>query len=142
MKRMHDIEAITIHGFDTPADMDVTPEDLHQWHVVENGWDDVGYHWWIDRQGKVHQGRSDRYQGAHVGGHNPNNLGVGMAGGKPDFNYTQKQLTAMTRLVSMYRTRYPNAKVGGHRDWGETGKTCPGFDVRAYLQLDDSEAIK
>ena len=130
------IEFITVHGFDTPASMDVTPEHLHQWHVTENGWRDVGYHWWFDRDAVLHQGRPDTQQGAGVRGHNPRNLQVGMAGGRPDFNYTGAQLAGLRKLIDSYLAKFPDAIVKGHRDWGETGKTCPGFDVAEWFYND------
>jgi len=127
-----DIKFITVHGFDTPASMEVTYDMLYQWHVVENGWSGIGYHWWIDRRGVVHTGRPDTKPGAGVAGHNANNLHIGMAGGRPDFNYTGKQLNALRSLIESYLLKYPQAEVKGHRDFPSTGKTCPGFNVKEW----------
>jgi N-acetylmuramoyl-L-alanine amidase len=126
------ITRIAVHGFDTPASMNVTHDHLYQWHVIENKWSDIGYHWWIDRKGMLHQGRPDTMPGAGIAGYNKDTLHIGMAGGRPDFNYTGKQLATLRKVIDDYARRYPGADVGGHRDWGSHGKTCPGFNVKEW----------
>lgn len=47
---------------------------------------DVGYHFLIDSEGHIFEGRPLKYEGAHVSGHNPHNIGIVFLGnfaGKP-----------------------------------------------------------
>lgn len=127
---------LTVHGADTPATMDIGAEEIRRWHADPkpegNGWSDIGYHWVIRRDGRTEKGRPENLMGAHVAGHNRGNIGVCLVGGRPDFNYTQPQLDALRRFIGVFMVENPGAELKGHRDWGDTGKTCPGFDVKAW----------
>jgi hypothetical protein len=107
----------------------------------------IGYHWVIDLDGSIQRGRHPREVGAHVAGHNAKSLGICLVGGaEPDARYTVAQWDALRRLVDELQQRWPQARVVGHRDLSpdadgdgrverhEWLKTCPGFDVAAWLQ--------
>ena len=49
---------------------------IREYHVGNNGWADIGYHFAIDGRGHVWQCRQAAYQGAHVGGKNEFNIGI------------------------------------------------------------------
>src|ERR1043165_3250624 len=53
-------------------------EQIRRAHVNHqpDPWADIGYHYIIDPQGRVWEGRPVRFQGAHVKDQNENNLGV------------------------------------------------------------------
>ena len=55
--------------------MDIGVDDIRTWHVRDNGWDDVGYHHVIKRDGTVEKGREHDVIGAHAKGMNTNSLG-------------------------------------------------------------------
>jgi hypothetical protein len=40
----------------------------------------------------------------------------------------------MTTIVKDLQSKYPNAKVLGHRDFPKVSKACPSFDVAAWLK--------
>ena len=44
-------DTIVIHCSATPKDMDIGVEKIKHWHTVDNGWDDIGYHYVIKRDG-------------------------------------------------------------------------------------------
>ena len=37
----------------------------------------------------------------------------------------------------MWKKKYPKAKILGHRDFPNTKKTCPNFDVELWLKKVD-----
>lgn len=95
-----------------------TVESIRRYHVEVNGWDDIGYHWLVYRDGSVHAGRPEQLQGAHAKGRNARSIGICLIG-RDDF--TAAQLAALTRLVSEIRGRYPGAKrIERHHE------ECPG----------------
>lgn len=127
---MREIKEIVVHCTFT-GDEDVTVRDLDRKHRLI-GWDGVGYHYVITRTGEVQTGRPVDRAGAHVPGLNKYSIGVAMAGGAPEDNFTQAQYRALGMLVSGLATKYPNARIVGHRDVSRAPTTCPTFDVGAW----------
>jgi N-acetylmuramoyl-L-alanine amidase len=126
------IDKIIIHCADTPAHMDIGVQEIARWHR-DRGWNDVGYHWVIRRNGTIEKGRDEAVQGAHVRGHNHDSIGVCLVGGKGGFNFNWRQVGALRNLITELLGRYPGADVLGHREL-DPGKECPCFDVRAYFE--------
>ncbi|MDC0531285.1 N-acetylmuramoyl-L-alanine amidase, partial [Alphaproteobacteria bacterium] len=91
----------------------------------------VGYHKIINRSGKIENGRPEYWIGAHVKGKNHNSLGVCLIGKD---HFTKRQFLSLERVLKKWKTIYPNAKIVGHRDTGNTKKTCPNFDVISWSQ--------
>lgn len=137
MTRMGKVTEIIIHCSSTYARMDWGAEEIRECHVKENGWDDIGYHWVIRRNGAIEPGRSEYYAGAHCTGHNSKAVGVCFVGGlgdngKPEDNFTKAQFDSGARLVKALMERFPNAKVYGHSDFAD--KACPVFNVKDFLR--------
>ena len=124
------INKIVVHCSDSPHRGD-TAADVHRWHQ-ERGWSGIGYHFTIDEEGMVEQGRPPYWAGAHVRGHNSNSLGV-MLFGIDEFTPVQKE--ALRSLLDELLNLYPEATLYGHRDL-DHGKTCPNFDVRGWYYGD------
>jgi hypothetical protein len=53
---MREIEHIVVHCADTYADMNIGVEQIRKWHL-KRGWNDVGYHYVIRRNGQIELGR-------------------------------------------------------------------------------------
>jgi N-acetyl-anhydromuramyl-L-alanine amidase AmpD len=128
---MREIDEIVIHCADTPKHMDIGAEKIRTWHVHGNGWSDIGYHWVIPRGGGCEKGRDESEPGAHVRGHNSNSIGICLVGGKGGFNFTRQQMATLEAKIIDLTTKYPDARVVGHRDL-DSGKECPTFDVAAW----------
>jgi hypothetical protein len=91
------------------------------------GWADIGYHYIIDRAGRVYEGRSVNYQGAHVGKeNNPHNLGIMCLGNFELQQPSDAQLRALAQTVSHLRRRHKVAanRIYTHRELTPT--VCPG----------------
>jgi N-acetylmuramoyl-L-alanine amidase len=106
----------------------------------------IGYHYVIDVDGLVQCGRRLAEVGAHVKGHNAKSIGICLVGGaEPVAAYTAAQWSSLTYLVNTLRLQRPLARVVGHRDLSSDAnadgrvqvhewlKTCPGFDVQAWM---------
>lgn len=149
---MRAISKIIIHCAATPPEMDIGAKEIRDWHVKDNGWSDIGYHWVIRRDGQIEPGRPEATRGAHCAAKNGNVASIGIcmvggvkrvpdgktASGKPktklvaDDNFTQPQWVSLRKLVRDLHGRYPNINtVLGHRDL-DPGKVCPSFSVRDW----------
>lgn len=115
----------------------------HAAHAAK-GWGGEGYHYCITRRGTIIGLRPTNLKGAHVGGHNSNNVGVmfhGTTGDKPTIRQRRsyKWLLAnahTTRLPKAHRTDRDlrKAKRRGHNDWpGHTTNACPGTHKKMIL---------
>lgn len=68
------IRFIVVHHSATANDASI--DDIRNVHVEERGWDDIGYHWLIDHEGIIRQGRREHLIGAHCKGLNDQSIGV------------------------------------------------------------------
>lgn len=122
---LKDIEFLVIHCSDTDDKQNLSAINLHKMHL-NFGWDGIGYHKVITRSGKIENGRPEYWVGAHVKGINQTSLGVCLIGRN---KFTKKQFLSLERILKKWKALYPSAKIVGHRDTGNTAKTCPNFDV-------------
>jgi len=137
---MREINKVVVHCSATKQSMDIGAEDIRGWHKGK-GWDDIGYHYVIRRNGKVEKGRDVSIAGAHAKGHNFNSIGICLVGGiddnsKADDNYNLKQYNALIQLISFLEITFPIDDVLGHRDLPSVNKSCPCFDVRAWYKFE------
>ena len=139
---MRQINEIIIHCADTKEGKDLKAADIKSWHTSKppqgNGWKDIGYHYVVDLDGTIEQGRPLDQVGAHTKDHNAKTIGICYVGGR-DANgnvkdtRTDAQVAAMRRLVKSLKIVFPTiVKVSGHRDYA--AKACPSFDARTEYQ--------
>ena len=152
---MRALDEIIVHCTDTRPDWmngRTTAEkvaEIRRWHVSPpNSWSDIGYHFLIDRNGKVATGRPVEKVGAHVKGHNANSIGISLIGGhgsassdKFEDHFTPEQATSLRDLITELRRKHGINKVSGHNEYAN--KACPGFNLKAwYGGLAQKEARK
>jgi len=131
---------LTVHASATYPSMDIGKTEIDQWHR-DRGWNGIGYHFVIRRDGTVETGRPVHRVGAHVGNHNTGNIGICMVGGlkqgtknTPEDNYTSDQWTALNQLLTELHERWPDAKLMGHNDFrGHETRGCPCFNQKIYF---------
>jgi N-acetylmuramoyl-L-alanine amidase len=128
---MRNIEEIIIHCSATPEGRDVSTEEIRQWHL-DRGWSDIGYHFVVELDGTVYDGRPLEVAGAHARGHNSQSIGICYVGGvdsdmEAKDTRTNEQAIALVELITSLKERFPEAIVIGHRDVSE--KECPSFDA-------------
>lgn len=135
---MRKITKIIVHCADTPEGRDDKAADIRRWHKAR-GFNDIGYHYVVDLDGTIEQGRDVSVAGAHCTGHNADSIGVCYIGGAdtdmtPKDTRTKEQKTAMRLLLKYLVQKYPGAKIYGHRDFAN--KSCPCFDAKTeYAEL-------
>lgn len=133
MKRALDkINLIVLHcsASDRPAHDDISV--IRKWHVEERGWSDVGYHYFIKRDGTIQVGRMLDVIGAHVAGHNRYSIGICLHG---NGEYTEEQFKSAGRLVAGLQIAllFTKIEIKGHCDLDKKKSYCPGFDRDEFI---------
>ena len=136
-----EIDYIAVHCTASREGQEQTVDEIRREHLAQ-GWSDIGYHYVVTLDGKVHIGRDVDIAGSHVAGFNARSVGVAYVGGvenRPGVPYsqlkakdtrTQAQKAALLSLLMDLRRIYPNAKIMGHRDFPNVHKDCPSFDAK------------
>ena len=136
------IDLIVIHCSATRATQCYTVDDCRRDHRGR-GFADIGYHYYITRDGVVHAGRPLYQQGAHAVGHNAHSIGICYEGGldargRPADTRTPEQKETLQRLLQRLKEDYPEVNVVGHRDLPGVKKDCPCFEVQFLAELFDA----
>ncbi len=114
-------------------------ESIRRYHRDDREWGDIGYHYAIDRAGRIWECRILRWQGAHVKDHNENNLGVMLLGNFELQSPSKAQLETLPRLVRKLRWDHgvPERALKSHREWVATA--CPGKHLQPRFAAMRSE---
>jgi N-acetyl-anhydromuramyl-L-alanine amidase AmpD len=119
-------------------------QDIHRWHQ-EKGWNGVGYHYFIRKNGNIYRGRDKDAIGSHCLGINEVSVGVSLEGNFDTEYPSDAQKSSLNDLLQELIKIYPQAKIIKHSDKYAT--SCPGklFDdnlLNINLVDEYQEAIK
>lgn len=152
------IDYIAVHCTASREGQAMTVEQIRAGHKAQ-GWSDIGYHYVVTLDGRVHLGRDVDVAGAHVSGYNAHSIGISYVGGlendprkpynqlKAKDTRTEAQKNALLNLLVDLRKLYPKAKIQGHRDFSpdrngngtiepnEWIKACPSFDAKTEYRM-------
>ena len=136
-----EVRLLVIHCSATRYDRDFPVEALRSSHKAR-GFADIGYHFYITRDGELHRCRPVNQIGAHAAGWNDKSIGICYEGGldeqgRPADTRTYAQRCTLTDLLRQLRRDYPEARILGHYQLSPyIRKACPCFDAREeYLVL-------
>jgi hypothetical protein len=137
---MGQITAITVHHDGMPpvtlrTERDAAERiDLIRRAHIGRGWADIGYHYIIDPQGRIWQGRPRNLQGAHVKDHNEHNLGIMVLGNFVEQRPTAAALSSLDAfiLANMRMFRVSLHSVQTHQELATTA--CPGTNLQAHME--------
>ena len=134
-----EIKLLVIHCSATRCNVSFPVERLRECHL-QRGFRDIGYHFYITRDGEIHRGRALEKVGAHCRNHNSHSIGVCYEGGldadgKTKDTRTMEQRGSLLALLRELRKQFPKALIVGHRDLNPM-KGCPCFEcVKEYRDL-------
>lgn len=112
-----------------------TAQSVYDLHVGERKWGDVGYHFMISADGRVFEGRSLKYEGAHVSGKNPGKIGIAFLGDYTLMPNTAKQISSARHLIDQLRARYPTIKRLSDHGMYDSSRVGEGvMSANYYLQ--------
>jgi len=132
---------------------------IQRYHVLSNGWNDIGYNFLVDKYGQIFEGRGgglgQNVIGAHAQGFNTGSAGVAVLGTYGSTGISAAARAALQRLLawrldvahvdprsllnftSYGNERFPAGRtvrlraISGHRDTGYT--SCPGTALYGRL---------
>lgn len=130
------INEIIVHCTATPEGRDYTVEQIREQHKSQ-GWNDIGYHYVVYRDGSIHEGRDVNTAGAHCNGHNAHSIGVVYVGGcdkamRPKDTRTDAQKESLYFLLKVLKRHYPQTTIHGHNEYAN--KACPSFNVKTEYE--------
>jgi len=125
MEPLKKIKFIAVHHSQRKID---SLKRIKDFHIRINKWEDIGYHYLIDKKGKIYVGRSEKFIGAHVFGHNKNSLGICLIGNFDEEKPAKKQIQTLIKFLKnkIKKHKIPIKNILGHREFPEITKTCPG----------------
>ncbi|MBI1974909.1 MAG: N-acetylmuramoyl-L-alanine amidase [Parcubacteria group bacterium] len=130
------IEYIIVHQTATPR-AETTFEGIKKYHL-SLGWGNIAYHYFIEADGAVRKGRSERVQGMHTkaSGFNARSLGVCVAGNFDEEEPTPRQLTSLKRVLRGLAAKYKISKerIVGHLEVPGAATQCPGDTLLGWVQ--------
>ena len=102
----------------------------------QRSWADIGYHFIVDPQGRVWEGRPLRLQGAHVRDANEGNVGVMLMGNFEEQSPTTDQLAGLQRTVVALQRAWgvPLERVRTHKEWPSAATLCPGRHLQSRVE--------
>lgn len=115
-----------------------TKEKIKQLHIEEYGWDDIGCHYMISREGYILDGRPVHQIGAHVKGFNQDSIGIDFLGNFDIDKPTDSQSLAMLKFIKALMKKYniPIENIKAHKDFPGVKKSCPGknFNIQEFKE--------
>jgi N-acetylmuramoyl-L-alanine amidase len=152
---MIDLKYIVIHTAAAPLNVDVSAASMRRYHKLVKGWNDIGYHYVVRKNGTIEMGRPINQAGAHVEGLNHCSIGICFSGHGDLADFTPAQKEAGARLVAELLAKFQlvnkflqnPSRVLGHREVNDliptifkgpkTTKSCPGrkVDMKQFRNL-------
>lgn len=130
---MREIKRVIWHCTASPEGVDLKTSAIRAMHKRDRGWSDIGYHFVIELDGTICDGRPVERPGAHVSGHNEDSIGIAYVGGvakdgkTPKDTRTDAQKSALYSLTDRILDKHPGATVHGHNEFA--AKACPSFNA-------------
>ena len=139
------INLIVIHCSATRSNQRFTVEMLKACHNARFNGKDIGYHYFIEKDGQVFQTRDENEIGMHARHYNAHSIGICYEGGldekgRPADTRTPAQRAALIALLRSLKIDYPDAEIMGHCELEGVHKACPSFscsEYRDYFEYND-----
>jgi hypothetical protein len=137
----HKITSITLHHEGDPQPLrpgdDVVAKlrGLQAWSASDRNWWDVPYHFLIDLDGHVYEGRDWHYMGETNTTYDPHgHLLITVIGNYEKQEPTQAELNAIADVMAWAAKKFdvPLDSIKGHYQYAQTD--CPGKNLRKYLE--------
>ena len=121
------ITDITIHH--GASSQNATIEDYNRWHIEEKGWPSIGYHYVINKDGKVFQTNYLDSLSYHNGYNNTVAIGICLIGNFDNYRVPETQYNSLIWLIN-YLKKIKKLKsltrVIGHKEYVRGKTACPG----------------
>jgi len=134
---MRNINLIVIHCSATRCNQRYLVSQLSNDHNARFHNKGIGYHYYIERDGKLHNTRDEAEIGMHALHYNAHSIGICYEGGldkkgTPADTRTPAQRTTLLSLLCKLTSAYPTAQIMGHSELQGVHKDCPCFSCQEY----------
>lgn len=134
------ITHITLHHQGEPFPKGKDPQqylrNLQNWSRREKHRIDIPYHYIIDLEGKIYEGRNINYAGDTNTEYDPTGHAlIEVVGNFEEVEPNQEQLDAVVRIMTFLAIQYnvPVDSIRSHKDYS-TKTVCPGKNLYRYIQ--------
>ena len=127
------VDRVFLHCSASDVPAHDTVEMLRIWHLAR-GFNDIGYHFFIHKNGDVSRGRDIEKAPAAQRGHNLRTIAICLHGLREE-KFTQLQYAALKTLCTDIDKAYLK-QVSFHGHCEVSAKACPVFDYKKILKLD------
>ena len=138
--RRHSITHITLHHQGEPYKAGTDPRqylrNLQTWSRNTKHWLDIPYHYIIDLDGQIFEGRKIDYAGDTNTEYDPaGHALIEVVGNFEEVEPNQQQLDAVVALMASLAAKYqvPVENIASHRDHSDK-TVCPGANLYRYVQ--------
>ncbi len=111
--------------------------NMQRFHQQDRRWADISYHFCIDPAGRIWEGRSLAYQGAHAGNPelNRGNIGVMLLGNFNEQALPAAQQQALAQTLSLLSSRYSvqRGHLYTHNEVKPGQTECPGRSLQTWM---------
>jgi hypothetical protein len=139
-RKQPQITHITLHHQGEPFPQGKDPvqylRNLQTWSRTTKHWLDIPYHYIIDLDGRMYEGRNIEYAGDTNTEYDPKGHAlIEVVGNFEEVEPNRKQLDAVVDLMAMLAAKYqvPVERIAGHKDHSAQ-TVCPGANLYRYLQ--------
>ena len=140
LARKQEITHITLHHQGEPFPQGKDPvqylRNLQTWSRTTKQWLDIPYHYIIDLDGRIYEGRKIDYAGDTNTEYDPKGHAlIEVVGNFEEVEPNQKQLDAVVDLMALLANKYKVSidAIHGHKDYSAQ-TVCPGVNLYRYLQ--------
>ena len=133
----HTIERITVHHTAAVIEDNRLAPAMTRKHQTDHqdlGWPDLAYHFVIDRNGHIYQGRPYTAVGDTRTSYDPTgHLLIAVKGNFEEQELAEPQFASLIAMLAwgVGEFEVPPAEITGHRDWAATA--CPGESLYALI---------
>ncbi|XP_059187288.1 peptidoglycan recognition protein 5 [Centropristis striata] len=107
---------------------------IQRGHMMDRGFDDIGYNFVVGADGSVWEGRGWAVVGAHARGNNHDSLGIAFMGDFTSESPSSASVSSVKLLLQSGVSEgflHKDFTLLGHRDLGQT--QCPGDKLYAEI---------
>ncbi|MEN5308735.1 N-acetylmuramoyl-L-alanine amidase [Chryseobacterium cucumeris] len=130
---MRTINYIVVHCTATQPNAKI--EDIKRYWKENLKWKSPGYHYMIKADGEIVNTLPIDQVSNGVAGWNSQIINISYIGGvdknnQPKDTRTAEQKASILKLLKELKSKFPKAKIQGHRDFPNVHKACPSFDAK------------
>lgn len=132
---MRKITGIIVHHSESDIKAHDNISVIREWHTSPKkkggrGWKDIGYHYFVRKDGTVQKGRDVSKVGAHCRGHNTGTVGICVSG---DTKFTRHQFNALASLITRLKIGLEvDLTIEPHSKYSK--KECPKFSIEKFKE--------